>query len=424
MKKLKTVFNFEFYELIRKKSLIITTLIIALILLAVTFIPRIISFFENKKSDSQDGSGNVEEFFQDVIIISEDEEITVYVKGLLADFKDVRYETNPEKAKELIKNEEYKTGFLIESKNSYTVIRKDVSLNPSDDIFGSMFRQAHIDMLLMDKGIDPKDVYEAENAVIDVKSETLGKDSAQGFAFGYVAMILMYMLILLYGQLVATSVAREKDSRTMELLITSTDSGTLILGKVLAAGLAGIIQVAIIFIIVAFGFALNKSTYPDIILNMIKGSTALDVMIVYALFSFGGYLLYLFLYAALGSLVSKVEDVGSAVSSITIIFVIAYLIASSAMGMPNSILVKVSTYIPFVSLFTMPIRYLMTTVPLYELLISSLLMVLFILLIAKLSIYIYRKGSLNYGNRMKLFKVISDIFKNALKKDSESKAGR
>ena len=124
-----------------------------------------------------------------------------------------------------------------------------------------------------------------------------------------------------------------------------------------------------------------------------------------------GYLLYLFIYAALGSLVSKVEDVGSAVTPITFIFVAAYMIASFGMSTPDSLVVRVSSYIPFVSLFTTPIRYMMTNVSTFELVTSISLMIVATLLIMQLSVVIYRQGSLNYGNKMSLTKVMRGLLK-------------
>ena len=123
-----------------------------------------------------------------------------------------------------------------------------------------------------------------------------------------------------------------------------------------------------------------------------------------------GYLLYLFIYAALGSLVSRMEDLTASLSSITIIFVIAYVIASTGMTAPNTAIVRYSSFIPFVSLFTTPIRYMLTSVNGLEIITSLMIMAASTFGIACLSIYIYRQGSLNYGNKMSLIKVTRTLF--------------
>lgn len=410
MKRLKTVFNFEFNELIRKKSMLISTVVVALILLVGTFVPRIISYFDNKKED--DSQAPTQEIsFDHVVVATSNDDLLEYVESIFKDYDGIEFSLDESDAIEKVKNDYFETAFIMESETAYKVVKKDSGLDFSEDAFENILREVKINQYYIEKGIDPEDVYEAQNIQLDVSYETLGRDATQGLVFGFVALFALYMLILMYGQLVATSVAREKDSRTMELLITSTNPKTLIIGKVLAAGLVGFIQVMFIIFIVYLGFTINKSTYPEMLIEMISGSTTLDVMLMYLVFSFSGYLLYLFIYAALGSLVSKVEDVGSAVSSITIIFVIAYLIASSAMGAPDTTLVRVSSYVPFVSLFTMPIRYMMTSVPTFDIVISLVLMAVVTILIAYLSIYIYRLGSLNYGNRMKLTRVVKGLFK-------------
>lgn len=408
MRNLNTVFRFEFHELIRKKAMIISTSLIAIALFIATFTPRLMNFFAKDEGEALAETGE-QIFYDDVLIVSEDEDLLVYVESLFKSYKGIEFSDNENEARIHIEEGTYDTAFIMSSETSYTVLKKDMNLKFSDQIFESVLYEATVAKNLEEMGIDLALVAEAENIQFDVNYETLGKDSEGSFAFGMGIVLALYILILMYGQLVATSVAREKDSRTMELLITSTNPKTLIVGKVLAAGFASLLQVLIIAVVILIGFMINKSTYPSFILEMISGNLSYDVILVYLVFSFSGYLLYLFIYAALGSLVSKVEDVGSAVASITLIFVGAYLIATMSMADPNATIARASSFIPFVSLFTMPIRYMMTSIPLIELSVSLLLMIAVIVLIAYLSIYIYRMGSLNYGNRMKLRKVIWNL---------------
>ena len=164
-----------------------------------------------------------------------------------------------------------------------------------------------------------------------------------------------------------------------------------------------------LIITAGIGYIANMSNYPDNITNMIKGSMTLDTLFVYVVFSILGYILYLFIYASLGSLVSKVEDVNKAVAPITFLFLIAYFAAVLAMNAPDTFIIKVSSYIPFISIFTMPVRYMFTTVPLVSILSSIIIMILTVILFAALSIYIYRFGSLNYGNRLTLSEVVKSF---------------
>jgi ABC-type Na+ efflux pump, permease component len=184
----------------------------------------------------------------------------------------------------------------------------------------------------------------------------------------------------------------------------------LILGKVLANSLFGCLQIALLIAVGIVGFAINRVNYPPEILMFIQGSMDVNTAVIYVLFSVTGYVMYLFLYAAFGSLVSRLEDVGNAISPIMVIFVAAYMIASLSMNMPNSTLSIVSSYIPFTALFIMPIRNMLTTVGFMEIAISLGLMILTTYLMIVVSVYIYRMGSLNYGNKVKMGTLIKGIF--------------
>ncbi len=400
MANLKTVFLFEFRELIKKKALIISTLIIALIFLGITSLPRILALFDSDK-DVLVGQSSYSVAFKDG-------ELEEFFTGKLPGFNIVS--ENLDELREAVDSGKLEILYYLTSRTSFTVIQKDMGSFDDNYEFINLLLAINKNQALIDMGIDPQAVLEAEDLEIEVEYEILGRDG-QGFFVGYVFLFGMYLLILSYGQLVASSVAREKDSRAMELLITSTRPRTLIIGKVLAAGLVGVIQVLVISLFILLGFSLNKSLYPPELVSMINTSMSLDVLIVYIVFSLLGYLLYLFIYAALGSLVSKMEDLSASITSVTILFVIAYLIASTGMTAPDTSIVRVSSFIPFVALFTTPIRYMLTSVKLIEITASLLIMSASTFGIAALSIYIYRQGSLNYGKKISLLRTIKALFK-------------
>ena len=158
------------------------------------------------------------------------------------------------------------------------------------------------------------------------------------------------------------------------------------------------------------GFIINQNSYPQEIVDGLFGGLSMDGLLIFLMFTVFGYILYLFIYASLGSLVSKIEDVSSSVTPITLLFIVAYGIAAVGMEAPNTLLVKVSSFVPFSSILTMPVRYFQMSVPWYELAISMVLMLLTTLFFAYVSIKIYRMGSLNYGNKIKLSKAIKMIF--------------
>lgn len=409
MKQFKTVFKFELLGLLKNKSLLITTGIMMVIAVIITSIPTIMGFFgeDEEDFDMEEETEQVEEGY--TIVYANDE-----LKKLLTGVFGEESYGSAEELREAVKSEEVETGFVIEDLNQYQYIAYDRSLDSYEQMeFESQLERINETTLFEQEGMDSERIYEILSTPIEVEEVVLGRDTGgSGTIIAFAIIFIMYMLILLYGNNVATSVAREKDSRTMELLITSTKPKTLILGKVAAVGLTGVLQIGAIILAGVIGFYANKGSYPELLLELMKDTMALDTVAIYLLFSILGYLLYLFIYASLGSLVSKVEDVAKSTAPITYLFIIAYFAATMAMNMPDNSIIRVTSFIPFVSMFTMPIRYMMTTVPLLSVIASILIMVLTVILFAGISIYIYRFGSLNYGNRLTLKEVIKSIKKN------------
>lgn len=126
-----------------------------------------------------------------------------------------------------------------------------------------------------------------------------------------------------------------------------------------------------------------------------------------------GFILYLFLFAALGSTVSKMEDLAGATSLVQFLFIAAYLLATVSAQMPDSTLAVIGSVIPFTSVMVMPLRCAMTTVPWGQLILAGGLMLLFVAFFAFLSIKIYRWGSLNYGNKTKLSRIVQEALRRA-----------
>jgi ABC-2 type transport system permease protein len=395
---------------LNKKSVQITTLIMSLLLFAATCIPTVMTLFKSEKPVDPNPAiidiGNAGIILQTVVFTPQ--ELKFYVGDKVV------FYTVETALKEDVQSGKRSTGFVIDSLTSFKSIVKNKEMySSSSEMMKFMLQTINTNRNLLAAGIDPAKVQAASNVTITTSEIVLGKDANNSFLITYLLMFAVYMLVIMYGSFVSTSVAREKDSRTMEILITSTKPDALIVGKVLANGVAGLVQFTVVFGTAMIGYLINQSSFPSIVNTMLFGSLSWDAILVFLVFTALGYLLYLFVYASLGSLVSKVEDVGSSVSIITLVFMVAYLIASFGMQMPNSLMVKVGSYVPFTAILAMPIRYFLTAVPVLELIISLTLMALTTWLFAIISIRIYRLGSLSYGNKMGLIKALKAIFSAA-----------
>lgn len=405
MHNISKVFMFELKSILSKKSMIVTTAVISVILIIVTTIPTIISLFDDGENTpiptdkiSLMGSG--------IVILND----AVTAEELDLFFVDVEIFDSESDVRKALSNEKISQAFIITSPTSLTtiVINRDLYSNASYPLQNAL-TQLQIQRNLIELELDPIKVSQAYNVNITLSEEVIGKDASNSFLIAYVLMFAVYMLVIMYGAMVSTSVAREKDNRTMELLITSTKPDALIIGKVFANGLAGVMQFGFITIVGVLGIWINRANYPAEILSMVLGGLRWDSMMVFLIFTFFGYLLYLFIYASLGSLVSKMEDVSSSVGPITLLFIASYIVATLGLQMPEIMIVKIGSYVPFTAILTMPVRYFLTSVSWIELAISLALMIFTAWLFAQISIDIYRLGSLNYGNKMSFVKALKLI---------------
>ena len=266
---------------------------------------------------------------------------------------------------------------------------------------------------MIDSGMTPEQAGEIMAVQIDSTTESLGVDQMQNYWYTYIMIFALYMVILLYGQMVATNVATEKSSRAMEVLITSAKPTSMMFGKVIASCLAGIIQLIAVFGAALLCFNLNKSYWGD---NMIVSSifdmppSLLGFMLIFFVL---GFFIYAFLYGAIGSTASKLEDINTSVMPITMLFIIAFFVVmySLASGNVDSILMKVCSLVPFTSPMAMFTRIAMSTVSWYEIIISIAVLIGSVIGVGFVSAKIYRVGVLLYGTTPKISSVIKAVFK-------------
>ena len=226
-------------------------------------------------------------------------------------------------------------------------------------------------------------------------------------------IMALYMVILLYGQMVATNVATEKSSRAMEVLITSAKPTSMMFGKVIASCLAGFIQIVAVFGSAILFYNLNKSYWGD---NPIVDSVfniPPELLVYMLVFFVLGFLIYAFLFGAVGSTASRLEDINTSVMPLTMLFIIAFVVVMFSMGsgdIDNTLMV-VCSYIPFTSPMSMFTRIAMSTVPWYEIAISIAILIGSTVGVGVLSAKIYRVGVLMYGTTPKISSIIKAIRK-------------
>jgi ABC-2 type transport system permease protein len=226
------------------------------------------------------------------------------------------------------------------------------------------------------------------------------KTYIQSAALVYALLLLLYATMLMYGIQVAMGVVEEKSSRVMEVLITAVRPIELMIGKVLGIGLLGLTQYAV-WVATGFVVLVLSGTF-----GKISSGTGIDIasvpaetLIFFLVFFVLGYVLFAAIYAALGSLVSRSEDVNSVTTPLTILMVGAYLVSIYSLGNPEAEFVKWLSFVPFFTPMLMFIRVALSNPAWWEVALSIVLLAGTSFLFTWLAAKIYRVGVLLYGKR-------------------------
>jgi len=274
----------------------------------------------------------------------------------------------------------------------------------------SVLRQAVVTERLTRQGVDPAVVQEAQRG-IDLRTLRVTKHGATGesgmvtFFLGYGVALILYMVILIYGINVMRSVLEEKQTRIIEVLVSSLRPFQLMLGKVIGVGGVGLFQFGIwtftgylmvhfrAQILGAFHVPLeqmNAFTFPAI------SATLLAVVGAYFVL---GYLLYAALFAVVGASVTADSEAQQAQQPVMMLLVFSLIVSFAALNDPSGQLAVVTSMIPLSSPIIMPVRVATSDVPSAQLALSLVLAIATVLAVVWLSARVYRIGILMYGKR-------------------------
>lgn len=408
MKQFGKILKFELKGYLKNKIFVGSTILLVVVLAIVMFIPNIKAAFQT--------DGKKEKPI--MIVYAEDETLSGLVKEYFSDafpaYNVTVSDGTIDDIKSRIVSGDAECAFVMNNASSYTYYVNNLSMSDyNTSVADAALREAYKANAMIRHGLTPEQVGEIMSVQIVSETNTLGKNQAQNFFYTYIMIFALYTVIMLYGQLVATNVASEKSSRAMEVLITSAKPTSMMFGKVLASCLAGFAQLIAVFGSALLLYSINKSAWND---NMIISSLfniPVDLFVYMMVFFVLGFLVYAFLYAAIGSTVSKLEDINISVLPITFLFIIAFMIVVFAMagGNVDTTLMKICSYIPFISPMAMFTRICMSTVAWYEIAISIAVLIGSTVGIGFLSAKIYRVGVLLYGNKPKIGSILKEIWK-------------
>lgn len=414
MKKFGVIFQYELMNYIKNKSYVITTVIIALVAGIIMFVPNFIDIGsvtgENKNDVSDENSG-----------ADSDSTILVYDKsGMVTDISFIQNFYHDDAIKKTsgenelvdkVKADEVSAGFVVNSLTDYDYYVYNQSMTDDNQVVFTQVMTVLNQMVYCQKnGIDYASLTQAFNPQIDCHENILGKDMGSNYWYCYGLVMIIFMIIIMYGSMVATSVTQEKSNRTMEVLVTSVDTNLLFFAKVLAGAVAALIQSAVMLGTVLISYKINQDKWGGM-LNMVLDIPA-KVLVVFALFGIGGFLFYTFIYGAMGALVSKTEDINKSAGGVQMVIMIVYFITLASLTDVDGIMIKVTSFLPVSSYSAMFARVAMGSVNTWEIVVSFIILVASIVVVGIIGAKIYRMGTLRYGNPIKLSNAFKSIKEN------------
>ncbi len=412
MKQFGKILKFELKNYAKNKAFVGVTIFLMVVIAVIMFFPRITALFES--NDTSDTTSDLS-----VMLVKADDpaQADMVKETFAASFTDYDVqitEAEVSAIKDKITFGDVECAFVMTGATSFTYYVDNLSMyDMNPDIATGVLQQIYQMNAMINGGMSAEDAAGVMSIQIDGEVESLGKDQMQNFFYTYIMIFALYMVILLYGQMVAMSVATEKSSRAMELLITSAKPINMMFGKVLAACIAGLVQLVAIFGSALVFYNVNKSYWGDneIIDSIFNIPPELFAyMLVFFLL---GFLIYAFLYGAISSTVSKLEDINTVVQPVTFLFLFGFMVVIFSMtsGSVDNVLMTVCSYIPFTSPMAMFTRIAMSTVPWYEIVISIGVLIASTIGIGVLSAKIYRVGVLMYGTAPKIKNIIKAVWR-------------
>ncbi|MGU8818312.1 ABC transporter permease [Clostridium perfringens] len=399
MKKFWSIFTFTYKETIRNKALIISTIITLIVMLGFFNMDKIVGLFNREGS-------------KDLIMISTEANKKFFDSNTLEslnddDFKVVLSKDSEEtnKVKKEIENGKSDYKALLEVSTGKEVSGKlYVNELPGDSLMkkvNTILNDTKFVFSMEKFNITPEEYANIMTpAQLDVVQT--GNASHERMALVYALVFGIYIITLTFGSMVANSVIEEKSNRIMETLITMAKPMELFFGKVLGICAVGLTQIAVIL---GSGLIMLKTSGTSL---EVLSSLNLNASIIFAFVAYFllGYLTFSMLYAAVASLATSSQDVNSSMGAITLVFVGVFLLAMNCMFNIESNLAKVFSYIPFASPLIMFERIVLSKVTFMEILITTIINVGFIILVGFFSSKLYKKGTLHYGKKASLIKII------------------
>ena len=418
MKKIAIIISREYFSRVKKKSFLITTILVPLVIIG--FYTAIIAISMDGTNEKQsiaiidnanlfNGKADTSDKSIVFTIIKNETEQSFITKYKGLGYQSFLFIPNDSLAK-------YRGKYVLHSQSSASL----TTISAIENIVNNTIREKQ----LIAKGIDPKE-FERNSTEVSVDNTIDTKDGAKksfagvAYAVSYGCGILIYMMMIIYGTQVMRGVTEEKTNRIAEVIISSVKPFQLMMGKILGIGAVGLTQFAIWIILMGAMQMAIPIIFPDLMnqvnnsglnneesLSMVattmQGLSSLPLAKIAFSFLFyflGGYLTYASIFAAVGSVVSEdQQEAQQLVFPVLMPIILGFVIMTKAVNDPNSSLAVFGSIFPLTSPIVMMGR-ITYDIPAWQIALSMLLLLCSFLFFTWVTGKIYRTGILMYGKK-------------------------
>lgn len=411
MRKILSVIKREYIQIVRTKTFIIGTILGPVIMAAFIVVPVVVQFIS---VDQQERIGVVDLSQETFPELAEklDQRLKDGSRRYLleeykpqSDIEEMRQELN-----QMVLDKELSAYIFIPKDVAEGGEAEYVSEHVSDfDKRGNISQALSgiiIEKRLKQEGLDPQKIGEYMRPVrLTTKKVTkrgVERDTGGTFIISYFLVLILYMTVIFYGQIILRGVIEEKSSRVVEVVLSSLRPFQLMAGKILGIAAVGFTQYALWAL---FGLGATRYSKP-MMSKFFPAAQAFEIPSIpayiffyFVIFFILGYFLYGTVYAAIGSMVNSEKEAQNLVMPVTMLLVIPLLLIMFVMRSPNSSLSIILSLIPFFAPVLMLLRICILLPPFMEIVGCIAILILTIFLMIWLSAKIYRVGILMYGKR-------------------------
>ncbi len=404
MKDIIIIMKFTIKDMIKRKSFVISTIIILLLIILGFNIPNIIKSISGEESKEKILIVDSKNIFEGSLELLQESDIDYDIEISNIDYEEI---------KNKIQNKEIESALIIDEEENNIKLKYIIeSISLTSEVPQDLIES--INKLYTNHQISKLGLSSEQLSSITPNFE-LSLEGIEEEANGNVFVMMIMSLILFYAiyfcaYQVSSSITIEKTSKIIETLVTSTKPSTIVLGKTIGIGVVGLLQMILIIgtALVSANIFLEKELIEQVLdISSITPYLGFITIIYFIL----GYFAYAFIYALTGSTISKPEDIQSANSPVAILAIVGFYLSYFTMMNPNSNLNMIASFLPISSPFCMPFRVMMGLASTNDVFISIGILVITIAIIAKISIKIYSSAILNYGTKISLKDIVS-ICKN------------